>query len=261
MSELRRRELIGSPVTIADYDAVLERMAAAVTDDERIYICCAPASTYVTARSDAGLRAALEDAAVVTPDGMGVVWAARLMGEQLRDRVYGPTLMARHCEHAATDGTRIWLYGGFDDAALAQLRDALARRFPGLTIAGGWSPPHRPLVEAELEEMAGTINADAPDVVWVGFGSPKQEKWMRAMRSRLDAPVLVGVGAAFDFHAGRVPQAPAWMQKNGLEWFFRMLKEPRRLGPRYLRTNPVFIWQVTRQAVQERGARHRTSTH
>lgn len=260
MSELPRRQIIGSPLTIADYEAVLDRIDAAVADDQRIYVCCAPASTYVAARSDGELRDALTDAAMVTADGMGVVWAARLLGEPIHDRVYGPDLMAFHCERAAARGVPVWLYGGFDDDALRQLRAALELKHPGLKIVGGWSPPHRPLSDSELDEVAARINADAPAVVWVGFGSPKQEKWMRAMRARLDAPVLVGVGAAFDFHAGRVAQAPPWMQRNGLEWLFRLLREPRRLGPRYLRTNPVFVWQVARQVARERSAARRVRT-
>lgn len=252
---LPRRDIIGTQVTIADYDQVLKRIDVAVAKSERIYVCCAPASTLVTARTDGELRDALEAAEVVTPDGMGVVWAARRLGEQLPDRVYGPDLMELHCTRSALDGTRIWLYGGFDDTALSQLEQALNERFAGLEIAGSWSPPHRPLTEEETDAVVARINADAPELVWVGIGSPRQEIWMHDLRDRLDAPVLVGVGAAFDFLAGRTPQAPRWMQRAGLEWLFRLLREPRRLGPRYLKTNPVFIWQVMRQLRRERAAR------
>lgn len=252
MPELRQRDVIGTGISIVDYDAVLNRIDAAIAGRENIYICCAPASTLVTAHNDADLRAALAGADVVTPDGMGVVWAARLLGEQLSDRVYGPTLMQRQCEHAATAGQRIWLYGGFDEAALGQLRQSLGAEYPGLTIAGGWSPPHRPLTSNERDDVVARINSDKPDVVWVGFGSPKQEKWMHELRPLLDAPVLVGVGAAFDFLAGRVAQAPPWMQRRGLEWLYRLGREPRRLGPRYLRTNPVFIARVLAQVLRER---------
>ncbi len=250
-----RRDVIGTLVTIADYEQVLDRFDAAIAERQRIFVCCAPASTLVAARSDLQLRAVLEAADVVTPDGMGVVWAARGLGEQLPDRVYGPELMARHCTRAAGSGTRVWLYGGFDDDALAQLIESLHQRFPGLEIAGAWSPPHRALTESESAELAERINADDPDVVWVGIGSPRQEKWMHTFRPRLQAPVLCGVGAAFDFLAGRVPQAPSWMQDRGLEWLYRLSREPRRLGPRYFQSILPFTWYAARQALAERRGR------
>lgn len=238
-----------------DYAAALDAFDAAVAARERIYVCCAPASTLVGARDDPALRTALAGAAIVTPDGMPAVWLARALGDELPGRVYGPDLMLAHCEKAAENGQRIWLYGGFDDAALERLRTVLTQRFPGLTIAGSWSPPHRPLTDAETNELITRINADAPDVVWVGLGSPKQEIWMHETRERLDAPVLCGVGAAFDFHAGRVAQAPRWMQRHGLEWFFRLAREPKRLGPRYLKTNPRFAALAIRQYMRERHRR------
>jgi N-acetylglucosaminyldiphosphoundecaprenol N-acetyl-beta-D-mannosaminyltransferase len=132
---------------------------------------------------------------------------------------------------------------------------ALERRHPGLRIAGGWSPPHRPLTEAEERDVVRRIDSDAADVVWVGLGVPKQELWMARMRPRLRAPVLVGVGAAFDFLAGRKRQAPAWMQARGLEWLFRLSQEPVRLLPRYLRYNPAFVAAFIRQYVRERRGR------
>ncbi len=160
--------------------------------------------------------------------------------------------MDRQCARAAAAGQRIWLYGGRDEETLAELRARLVARHPGLTIAGSHSPPYRPLSDAEHDELAERINADRPDVVWVGIGVPKQEHWMVAMRPRLEAPVLCAVGAAFDFHAGRVSQAPAWMQRRGLEWAYRITQEPRRLLPRYLRTNPRFVLGVARQWARER---------
>jgi N-acetylglucosaminyldiphosphoundecaprenol N-acetyl-beta-D-mannosaminyltransferase len=130
---------------------------------------------------------------------------------------------------------------------------ALERRHPGLSVAGAWSPPHRPLTAQEERDVAHRIDSDAADVVWVGLGVPKQELWMARMRPRLQAPVLVGVGAAFDFLAGRKRQAPAWMQARGLEWLFRLSQEPARLLPRYLRYNPAFVAAFARQYVRERG--------
>jgi N-acetylglucosaminyldiphosphoundecaprenol N-acetyl-beta-D-mannosaminyltransferase len=141
----------------------------------------------------------------------------------------------------------MYLYGGRNQGALVQLALNLRRWYPGVRIVGGYSPPFRALSSEETEGVVRDINASHADVVWVGIGVPKQEKWMAAVRDRIDAPVLVGVGAAFDFHAGLVPQAPAWMQSAGLEWAYRLGREPRRLWRRYLRYNPRFVSGFARQ--------------
>jgi N-acetylglucosaminyldiphosphoundecaprenol N-acetyl-beta-D-mannosaminyltransferase len=146
----------------------------------------------------------------------------------------------------------MYLYGGRNQGALVELALRLRRRFPGLQIVGGYSPPFRALTDEEEAWVAEDINRSGADVVWVGIGQPKQEIWMREMRDRLDTPVLVGVGAAFDFHAGLVPQAPAWMQATGLEWVFRLFQEPRRLWRRYVRYNPRFVAGFARQFVRAR---------
>lgn len=249
---MRKREIIGTSVAITDYEEVLDEIDRAVADSDKIFICCAPASSLVFARRDPELAAAYRDAAIVTPDGKGVVLAARLLGEQIHDRVYGPDLMLAHCARAEATGQRIWLYGGFDDEALAQLRECLLERFPRLTIAGSYSPPHRSLTEAETDLLVARINADIPDVVWVGLGSPKQEIWMRKLRGRIEAPTLCGVGAAFDFISGRVGQAPNWIQRAGFEWLHRLINDPRRLVGRYMKTLPVFVVLVLRQKLARR---------
>jgi N-acetylglucosaminyldiphosphoundecaprenol N-acetyl-beta-D-mannosaminyltransferase len=250
-----QREIVGTPISITDYDGVLDAFDAAIAEREQIFTCCAPVHTLISARGNPQLRVALNDAAIVTPDGVPVVWLARALGEDIHARIYGPDLMLMQCERAAASGQRVWLYGGFDEEALGQLREALVARFAGLQIAGSWSPPHRPLSDEESAQLVSRINDDNPDIVWVGLGSPKQEIWMDEFRSRLNAPVLCGVGAAFDFHAGRVTQAPAWMQKRGLEWLYRLIKEPRRLAPRYLNTNPRFIALGLTQLLRERRAK------
>jgi N-acetylglucosaminyldiphosphoundecaprenol N-acetyl-beta-D-mannosaminyltransferase len=183
------------------------------------------------------------------------VWALNMLGERLRDRVYGPDLMDRFCARAVRRGHRIWLYGGATEQALDDLVAALERRHPGLTVAGSWSPPHRSLTPDEERDVAQRIDSDAPDVVWVGLGVPKQELWMARMRPRLQAPVMVGVGAAFDFLSGRKRQAPRWMQAHGLEWLFRLSQEPARLLPRYLRYNPAFVVAFAGQYFRERRRR------
>jgi N-acetylglucosaminyldiphosphoundecaprenol N-acetyl-beta-D-mannosaminyltransferase len=240
------------PVATVDYDRAIDVMDGLIARRERGYVCVAPVHALMVAQDDPQMLAALRGATMVVPDGMPVVWAANLLGEQLRDRVYGPELMLRQCAHAAERGYRVWLYGGRDQGSLAQLALSLRQRHPGIRIVGGYSPPFRALTPAEEEHVAAEINTARPDVLWVGIGVPKQEKWMAHMRDRLDVPVMCGVGAAFDFHAGRISMAPRWMQERGLEWIYRTMQEPRRLLRRYLTTNPRFVLAFARQYLAER---------
>ncbi len=247
--------MLGTEIALVDYERAVDRIEAMVERGERGYICAVSAHGLVEAGDDVELSIALASADICVPDGMPVVWALRALGERIDDRVYGPTLMERCCNRLAARRGRIWLYGGHDPDAHAALREALERRHPGLVIAGGWVPPFHDLDDAELGEIAERIDADRPDVVWVGISTPRQEKLMARLRPRSYAPVFVGVGAAFDFIAGRKPQAPAWMQRRGLEWLYRMAREPRRLGPRYASVNPRFASRFARQWARERRAR------
>ncbi|NLT05419.1 MAG: WecB/TagA/CpsF family glycosyltransferase [Solirubrobacterales bacterium] len=248
-AHVARRDVLGVPIALIDYAGAIDVIDEMVRTRERGWICAAPAMSLVTAQDDPLLMDSLRRATLTVPDGMPVVWAANLLRGpgRLRARVYGPDLMRHHCAHAARHGQRIWLYGGHDDDALAALTENLRREHPGLTIAGGWSPPHTAPTPDDDRAAAERINADAPDVVWVGLGMPKQERWMARLRPLLEAPVLCGVGAAFDFHADRVDQAPPWMRERGLEWAHRVAMEPRRQLPRYLRSNPRFVAGVARQ--------------
>jgi N-acetylglucosaminyldiphosphoundecaprenol N-acetyl-beta-D-mannosaminyltransferase len=186
------------------------------------------------------------------PDGQPLVWALNLLGHRLGDRVYGPDLMDRACTRAAETGRRMYLYGGRDQGALVQLTRNLRLRHPGLQIVGGHVPPYRELTREEEAAVAADIMRSGAEVVWVGIGVPRQEKWMARMTPRLRYQVLVGVGAAFDFHGGLIPQAPARLQRLGLEWAFRLAQEPRRLWRRYLRYNPRFVAGFARQLARER---------
>ncbi len=249
------RPVLGVPVSVIDYEGTMEVMDGLVAGRERGYVCVAPVHAVMEARDDPEMLAALRGATLVVPDGMPVVWAANLLGERLPDRVYGPELMLRYSDRCARVGHRVWLYGGRDQGSLVQLALSMRRRHPGIKVVGGYSPPFRPLTAEEEDKVAAEINAARPDVLWVGIGVPKQEKWMAHMRDRLDVPVMCGVGAAFDFHAGRVSMAPRWMQERGLEWVYRTAQEPRRLLPRYLYTNPRFVAGFARQYLAERRRR------
>ena len=249
------RPVLGAPVSVIDYEGTIEVMDGLVADRQRGYVCVAPVHAVMEARDDPEMLAALRGATLVVPDGMPVVWAANLLGERLHDRVYGPELMLRYSDRCARVGHRVWLYGGRDQGSLVQLALSMRRRHPGIKVVGGYSPPFRPLTAEEEDNVTAEINAARPDVLWVGIGVPKQEKWMAHMRERLDVPVMCGVGAAFDFHSGRVPMAPRWMQERGLEWVYRTAQEPRRLLPRYLYTNPRFVAGFARQYLAQRRRR------
>jgi N-acetylglucosaminyldiphosphoundecaprenol N-acetyl-beta-D-mannosaminyltransferase len=248
-------EVLGVPLALTDYEQSLDWIDASVAASRRGYVCVCNVHTVMASAEDHELRTALLGSSINVPDGQPLVWALNALGNSLDSRVYGPELMARACARAADTGQRLYLYGGRNQGALVQLALNLRRRYPGVRIVGGYSPPHRPLTEAERSSVVKEINGSRADVVWVGIGVPKQEKWMAALREELDAPVLVGVGAAFDFHAGLVPQAPNWIQDAGLEWAYRLAHEPRRLWRRYTRYNPRFVLGFARQLAQHRRAR------
>jgi N-acetylglucosaminyldiphosphoundecaprenol N-acetyl-beta-D-mannosaminyltransferase len=248
--------VLGVPLALTDYERTLDWIDTVVAGRGRGYVCVANVHTVMASAEDDELRAAVLGSSINVPDGQPLVWAMNALGHSLGARVYGPELMSRASARAAKTGQRFYLYGGRNQGALVQLALNLRRRYPGVKIVGGYSPPHRPLTAEEEGAISSEINRSGADVVWIGIGVPKQEKWMARMRPKLEPPVLVGVGAAFDFHAGLVPQAPNWMQESGLEWTYRLAHEPRRLWRRYLRYNPRFLGGFARQLVaHRRGAR------
>ncbi|HEX2104123.1 MAG TPA: WecB/TagA/CpsF family glycosyltransferase [Solirubrobacteraceae bacterium] len=251
---IARAPVLGIDLAVTDYEGAMDWMDEVVRRRGRACVTAAAVHLVMVAQEDPETRRAIDDALVV-PDGVPLVWALRALGHREATRVYGPDLMARYCARSARTGTTMFLYGGKTDDALELLTARLRDRFPGLRVVDGWSPPFRELSEDELDEVAGRINASGTDVVWVGTGQPKQEKWMARMRGRLDAPILAGVGAAFDFHAGTLPQAPPWMQRSGLEWSYRLAREPRRLWRRYARYNPRFVAAFARQYAAHRAGR------
>jgi N-acetylglucosaminyldiphosphoundecaprenol N-acetyl-beta-D-mannosaminyltransferase len=232
---------------------VLDWMEAMIAADTPGYLTAAAVNLVMSAREQPETLAAVLGATLAVPDGMPLVWALHALGHKRASRVYGPDLMAHFCERAARKQIPIYLYGGRnDDRARELLVARLRERFPGLPIAGASSPPFRPLTAAENEREIEAINRSGAAVVWVGTGQPRQERWMHEMRPLLGPPLLVGVGAAFDFHAGLVSQAPSWMQRSGLEWSYRLSREPRRLWRRYARYNPRFVAGFAAQYLHHR---------
>jgi N-acetylglucosaminyldiphosphoundecaprenol N-acetyl-beta-D-mannosaminyltransferase len=204
------------------------------------YICVTSVHGLILAKDDPALAEILNTADIATPDGMPVVWALRSFGSKGQQRVYGPTLMLDLCRSAAENGHRIYIYGGQSEV-LPRLEDNLRRQFPALQIAGRYSPPFRLLTPDEDRQVQESIRQSAADLVFVGISTPKQERWMFEHRHAFPGVTMIGVGAAFDFHAGFTPQAPLWMQRLGLEWFFRLSTEPRRLWRRYILLTPRFL--------------------
>jgi len=250
-----RAEILGVPLGLCDYTAAMDWIDAVVAARSKAYLTAAAVHLVMVAQEDPETRDAVLGATLAVPDGQPLVWALHALGHAEASRVYGPELMARYCERAASNGTKMYLYGGRNQGVLVQLSLNLRRRFPGIQIVGGYSPAFGSPTPEDDEWIVADIARSGADVVWVGTGQPKQEKWMMRLRSRIDAPMLVGVGAAFDFHAGLVPQAPPWMQRTGLEWTFRLAQEPRRLWRRYARYNPLFVAGFARQYARHRRAR------
>ena len=243
---IERTNILGVGVS-----AVNMQMAVAAIEDWMAnrsphFVCVANVHTVTECQREQQFRRIHNRAGMVTPDGMPLVWVSRLKGARHVRRVYGPDLLLAMSEVSARCGYRNYFYGGAEGVA-DTLANELCSRFPGLMVAGVECPPFRPLTAQEDEEAVKRINAARPDILWVGLGAPKQEHWMAEHFGKVNVPVMISVGAAFDFHAGVKKQAPLWMQHSGLEWLFRLVSEPRRLWKRYLINNPWFVWLVLLQ--------------
>jgi N-acetylglucosaminyldiphosphoundecaprenol N-acetyl-beta-D-mannosaminyltransferase len=240
-----REPVLDIAIDVIAWSAALERVQQWATHAEGRYVCFCNVHSLVTARWDPMFAAALAQSDLVVPDGAPVAWMLRRMGHARQRRVYGPDFFWAYCQGAAQRGEPIYLLGS-TTATLARLQQRLLEAFPGLRIAGAHSPPFRALTPEEGHAIVASINASGARTVWVSLGCPKQEIWMAAHQEAIGA-VMLGVGAAFDFHAGTVRQAPVWMRDHGLEWLHRLATEPRRLWRRYLVTNTIFVALGIRQ--------------
>lgn len=241
-----RVDVLGLHVSAVDPDSALDHVTHWVEHRDRTYVCVTGVHGVMESRADSALQAVHNSSGLTVPDGMPLVWCCHRAGVASTARVYGPDLMLAVLERAAERGWTSYFYGGAEGVP-ELLAERLSARFLGLRVVGTHSPPFRPMTAQEDAQVVTDIQAVAPDLVWVGLSTPKQERWMAAHRDLLDAPVLFGVGAAFDFHTGRVRQAPSWMQSRGLEWLFRLCVEPRRLWRRYLSNNPRFVAALLRR--------------
>jgi N-acetylglucosaminyldiphosphoundecaprenol N-acetyl-beta-D-mannosaminyltransferase len=261
MKPLAKTNILGIGITAISYEEVVcvcdhwlaDRRIPSHSerpDSRARYIAVTSVHGIISSVLDPSVRRCINQADVATPDGMPVVWALRSFGCKHQQRVYGPTLTLALCDMAEKRGYGIFLYGSSPET-LEKLQKNLSRRYPSLRIAGSYSPPFRPLTNEEGAEIIQKISDSGAVLVFVGLSTPKQEQWMEAHCRRLAGMVLVGVGAAFDFHAGKLRQAPEWMQRRGLEWLFRLMVEPRRLWRRYLLVTPLFLplWGLQRLGI------------
>jgi N-acetylglucosaminyldiphosphoundecaprenol N-acetyl-beta-D-mannosaminyltransferase len=247
-------DVLGVRVSAIDMHMALETIESWIARRESHYVCVTGVHGVMESQRDESLRQIHNTAGLVTPDGMPLVWLSHLRGQRHVNRVYGPDLMLAVCERSVATGSSHYFYGAGPGVA-DQLAERLTIQFPGLRVAGTFSPPFGAISDDQDRAIVDRINASQPDIVWVGLSTPKQERWMHAHVGRVHAAALIGVGAAFDFHAGLKRQAPRWMQRSGLEWGFRMITEPRRLGPRYLVNNPAFVWRLLKASVGLPGVR------
>jgi N-acetylglucosaminyldiphosphoundecaprenol N-acetyl-beta-D-mannosaminyltransferase len=241
-----RVNVLGVGISVLNLDSAVAAVSQALQKDVRGYVCVTGVHGVSEAQQYPAFRTILNHSLLTTPDGMPMVWMGRLQGFRSMGRVYGPDLMLRVCELSRERRITHFLYGGAPGVA-EDLKRTLEARFPGLQVVGTFTPPFRPLSPEEEKELGRQVAATKPDIFWVGLSTPKQETFMAEYWQKLDARLFFGVGAAFDFHTGRVAQAPRWMQRCGLEWLFRLGCEPRRLWKRYFKNNPLFLLRAAAQ--------------
>jgi N-acetylglucosaminyldiphosphoundecaprenol N-acetyl-beta-D-mannosaminyltransferase len=242
-----RVNILGTCVSAINMTQALETIGEWLARRTSHYVCVTPAHVIMDGFRNPATRGWINRAGLATPDGMGVVWLLKIRGYRSVARVYGPDLVLKTCARFLPDRRRHFFYGG-EPGVPEQLALRLSARFPGLQIAGTFSPPFRPPTPAEDEAAIQRINDSRADILWIGIGSPKQEQWMAEHAGKVNAPATIGVGAAFDFLSGRKRQAPAWIQSAGLEWLFRLVSEPRRLWRRYSQY-PLFVALVFFQTI------------
>lgn len=243
---MRTADVIGTRISAAPLARVVDELERRLAERDRTYVCFANAHLTSTARRDEDTARALGGAGMVLADGAPVAWAIGLLTGDRAERVAGADVFDELCRRSPAQSHRHFFLGSTCET-LARMQSAVEERFAGIEICGTYSPPFGPALFGELPAIAQRVNEARPDVVWVGLGAPRQEQWMQAARPLIDAPLLLGVGAVFEFAAGTKRRAPRWLQRAGLEWTHRLLLEPRRLGRRYLVTNTAFSLALTRQ--------------
>lgn len=250
MNHVAAAPILGVRISAITYKDALRETERWIVERKRSYVCVAATHLVMECQKDERLRQGVNRAGLVTPDGMPLVWLSHVSGYKNVERVYGPSLMLKTCRLAEKNGYKVFLLGGSSGQS-GQLRQELKKKLPGLRVAGNHDTPARPIPEKDNAVIVKKINQSGAQVVFVGMGCPTQELWMIHNRKHLVAPVLIGVGAAFDFFTAKTPQAPPWMQNRGFEWLFRFLQEPRRLAHRYVILNTKFMFFVIKQLIRD----------
>ncbi len=254
------RVILEVPIAQIDYDNLIRLLTQWTAEEGRAHsVVFANVHVVTEAHRNPAYHAALADADLVAPDGMPLVWASRLLGGSLTDRCYGPIAMQRVIGHSGQTGWRHAFYGS-TEPVLSALAKAVKTRWPAVPVVGTLAAPFGPFDDAIEQSNIEAINRTGADLLWVGLGCPRQELWMQRYRHLLRCRVVLAVGAGFDFLAGTKPQAPAWMQRRGLEWVHRLSHEPRRLGRRYLARNPYFVWRFALQLLARTRATNKAAT-
>lgn len=241
-----RVNILGIGVHALTMPLAVELVEQALRKGNKGYVCVTGVHGIMEAQNDSKLEKALNSSFLTTPDGMPTVWFGRARGHAEMERVFGPDLMLEVCRMSVEKGYTHFLYGGAEGVA-EELRDELEQRFPGIKISGVYTPPFRPLDENEEKDLIRIVAKIKPDLFWVGISTPKQDLFMHEYIEKLDTKLMLGVGAAFDFHTGRIKDSPNWVKKAGLQWLHRLLQEPRRLWKRYLYHNPRFVYLALSQ--------------
>ncbi len=240
-SQQPRVNILGVGVSALNMETALRETESLVNRAGQGYVCVTGVHGIMEAQSDRTFCEILNRSFLTTPDGMPTVWLGHIYGFKQMARVYGPDFMLALCKRSVALGYKHFLYGGKPGVA-EKLRAELIRRVPGLRIVGTYTPPFRPLNRGEEDELCAQLESSQADILWCGLSTPKQERFMSAYSHRLPVKLMVGVGAAFDLLSGNLSEAPDWMKKAGLQWIFRLVKEPKRLWRRYLVNNPRFTW-------------------
>lgn len=251
MQSTKIQNILSMKISVVDLNTTVSIVKNNVDNLNTSYVCCVPAHSIMECHDHPELLPAFNNSYLNTPDGMAVVWILKLRGHKEVGRVYGPDLMNELCRISLQIGYKHFFYGN-SASVLSDLNKKLEEKYPGIQIAGSIAPPFRELTDQEDEEICKQISASGAEILWVGLGSPKQELWMYHNQGKIDVPVMIGVGAAFDFLSGNKRQAPRWIQRSGLEWFYRFSQEPKRLWKRYLLGYPRFLILIIKELLSQK---------
>lgn len=246
LPDIPRANILGVGISAINMERTLSLFDEWLGDGTRGYVCVTGVHGVMEAQKDPAFCGILNRSLLTTPDGMPTVWVGRFQGFWTMDRVFGPDLMTNVCHLSCQKGYTHYLYGG-GLGTVDRLRETLTTRFPRLKIVGTFTPPFRPLNPSEEQALLEDVSRVKPDIFWVGLSTPKQERFMAQYFQKIETRIMVGVGAAFDFHTGRIKDSPAWMKKACLQWAHRLAQEPLRLSKRYLQNNPAFLWKISLQ--------------